>query len=80
MLQTFFSFFFLTSDCLAIVIVQTPSFFSVQGCISEGSKSNGAYSFAAYKTWGTEVKVLSARGAQRIRQRVPDYSTAAIYG
>lgn len=78
MLQTFFSFFFLTSDCLAIVIVQPPSFFSVQGCISEGWKRNGAYSFAAYKTWGTEVKVLE--GAQRIRQRVPDYSTAAIYG
>lgn len=79
MFQTFFVFFFSASDVLATDFAQPPSFSSVQGCISEGSERNGAYCFATYKTYGTEVKVLSAEGAQRIRQRVSDYSRAGIY-
>lgn len=79
MFQTFFLLFSIKLVAHQTVFVQPPSLSSVQGCISEVSERNGAYSFAPYKTWGTEVNVLSTKGAQRIRQILSDYSTATIY-
>lgn len=80
MFATFFYFSsFLASGCLATVFVQSSSFSSVQGCISEGSERNGDYSFATYKAWSTKEKVLSAQGAPRIRLSISDYSRISIY-